>query len=336
MNALSGPVRAGDELDWDALHSHLCAHLDLPDGRLQVSQFTAGRANLTYLIEVGGFRVVVRRPPRGTLAPGSHDMAREYKVLSRLWVVYPQAPRALYFCDDPQVIGAPFIVIEHRDGEIVRDHIPPSMAHHPDAGRRLSLAVVDAMAALHAVDADVAGLADLGQPQGYAERQVTGWLDRWRRAAPDDAPAAMEQIALELTQNLPIPQRISIIHNDLKLDNCQFQAENPDTVSSVFDWDMATLGDPLFDLANLLVADQASAIPTAAPDEVITRYGQRSGADLSGLAWYEAFARWRSAVVVQQLYNRYARGESSDDRLAGFGALVPAIASDAQRVLDAR
>jgi aminoglycoside phosphotransferase (APT) family kinase protein len=336
MSGATEPVRAGDELDWDALQSHLRAHLDLPKGRLQVDQFTAGRANLTYLIEVGGFRVVVRRPPRGTLAPGSHDMAREYKVLSRLWTVYPQAPRALYFCDDTQVIGAPFIVIEYRDGQIVRDQIPASMTHHSDAGRRLSLAVVDAMAALHAVEVDAAGLADLGQPRGYAERQVTGWLDRWRRAAPDDAPAAMEQIALELTQNLPTPQRVSIIHNDLKLDNCQFHADDPDTVSSVFDWDMATLGDPLFDLANLLVADQASSIPTAAPDEVIARYGRQSGADLSGLAWYEAFARWRSAVVVQQLYNRYARGESSDDRLAGFGGLVPAIANDAQRVLDSR
>jgi aminoglycoside phosphotransferase (APT) family kinase protein len=336
MSGATEPVRSGDELDWDALESHLRAHLDLPAGRLEVRQFTAGRANLTYLVDVDGFRIVVRRPPRGTLAPGAHDMAREYKVLSRLWVVYPPAPRPLHLCADASVIGAPFIVIEHRDGEIVRDHIPSSMTHQPDVGRRLSLALVDAMATLHAIDVDAAALNDLGQPQGYAERQVSGWLDRWRRAAPDGGPATMEEIAIELAESLPIPQQVSTIHNDFKLDNCQFQADDPDTVCSVFDWDMATVGDPLFDLANLLVAGQGSAVPAASPAELVSRYGERSGVDLSGLAWYEAFARWRSAVVVQQLYNRHARGESSDDRLAAFGGLVPTIAADAQRVLHGR
>ncbi|MFF3568619.1 phosphotransferase family protein [Nocardia jiangxiensis] len=336
MSGATEPVRSGDELDWDALESHLRAHLDLPAGRPEVRQFTAGRANLTYLVDVDGFRIVVRRPPRGALAPGAHDIAREYKVLSRLWAVYPPAPRALHFCADASVIGAPFIVIEHRAGEIVRDHIPPSMTHHPEVGRRLSLALIDTMTTLHAVDVDDAGLNDLGRPQGYAERQVSGWLDRWRRAAPDDGPAAMEVVAIELAESLPAPQRVSIVHNDLKLDNCQFQADDPDTVSSVFDWDMATLGDPLFDLANLLVATQGSAVQTASPEEVIARYAEQSGADLSGLAWYEAFARWRSAVVVQQLYNRHVRGDSSDDRLAALGALVPAIAADARRALDDR
>jgi aminoglycoside phosphotransferase (APT) family kinase protein len=301
---------------------------------MRVRQFSAGHANLTYLLEFCDRLLVFRRPPRGTLAPGAHDMAREHKVLSRLWRSYPRAPRSDYYCDDESIAGAPFVIIEYREGEVVRDKVPPSMAQHPDVERRICLALVDAMADLHSVDVDAAELAELGNPDGFAARQVSGWHDRWRRAAPDDPVPAMNDVASELAASVPEPPRVSVVHNDLKFDNCQFHAGNPDHVTSVFDWDMATTGDPLFDVANLLSSSQSSPIWVVSRDEVAERYADRSGIDITNIKWYEAFASFRAGVVVQQLYSRYARGESADERLASFGDLVPGIAERARALVD--
>lgn len=334
------PVRPGDELDVEALDRYLRSAqlgLDLPAGPPSVRQFATGRANLTYLVSFGGTRLVVRRPPRGTLAPGSHDMAREHHVLSRLGAAYPPAPHAHHLCDDPAVIGAPFVVIEYREGVVIEDEIPAAMAHHPDVARRVSRALVDAAADLHTVDAGAAGLADLGRPDGYGARQVAGWRDRWNRASgPDTAAGAepeMGSVADELARTVPSPSRVSVVHNDLKLDNCQFDPAEPDAVHSVFDWDMATLGDPLFDVGSLLVAMASNPVWELSTDEALARYAERSGIDVTGIGWYLAFATWRTAVVVQQLYNRYRSGDSTDDRLAGMGDLVPPLAERAAALL---
>jgi aminoglycoside phosphotransferase (APT) family kinase protein len=333
------PVRPGDELDVEALERYLRSAglgLDLPAEPPAVRQFATGRANLTYLVSFGGTRLVVRRPPRGTLAPGSHDMAREHHVLSRLGAAYPPAPHAYHLCEDPAVIGAPFLVIEYREGVVIEDEVPASMAHHPDVARRVSRALVDAAADLHTVDADAAGLAALGRPDGYGARQVAGWHDRWNRASgPGDAVPAMGTVADELARTLPSPSRVSVVHNDLKLDNCQFDPAEPDAVHSVFDWDMATLGDPLFDVGSLLVAMASNPVWQLSTDEALARYAERSGIDVTGIGWYLAFATWRTAVVVQQLYNRYRSGDSTDDRLAGMGEVVPPLAERAATLLDA-
>lgn len=334
MTDAPGPVRPGDELDWPGLARYLRARLDLPSSPMEVRQFTGGQANLTYLLELGEQRLVLRRPPRGPLAPGSHDMAREHRVLSRLSTVFPRAPRSLHYCCDPGIIGAPFVIVEHREGEVVRQQVPAAMAHHDDVERRMCLALVDAMADLHAVDVDAAGLGELGHPDGFGTRQVSGWLDRWRRVAPDGDAGTMEEIGTELGRRVPAPLRTSVVHNDLKLDNCQFAAGDPDTVTSLFDWDMATVGDPLFDVANLVVSTEHLPVWVLSAAEVADRYADRTGAAPSDLRWYEAFARWRTAVVVQQLFDRYARGESTDDRLAPLGRLVPDIAARARAVLD--
>jgi aminoglycoside phosphotransferase (APT) family kinase protein len=332
------PVRPGDELDAPALERYLRSAelgLALPAEPMVVRQFATGRANLTYLVSFGGTRLVVRRPPRGTLAPGSHDMAREHNVLSRLGAAYPPAPLARHLCDDPTVIGAPFVVIDYREGVVIEDEVPPSMAHHPDVGRRVSLALVDAAAGLHTVDADAAGLSGLGRPDGYGARQVAGWGDRWNRVSgPDDAASpAMTSVAGELARTVPAPSRVSVVHNYLKLDNCQFVPADPDRVHSVFDWDMATLGDPLFDVGSLLVAMTSNPVWGLSTDEALARYGERSGIDVTGIGWYLAFATWRTAVVVQQLYNRYRSGDSTDDRLAGMGEVVPTLADRAAALL---
>jgi aminoglycoside phosphotransferase (APT) family kinase protein len=332
----AGPVRPGDELDWVALEKYVHSQRDLPTGEMTVQQFTAGRANLTYLLDFSGTSIVLRRPPRGRLAPGSHDMAREHRVLSRLWRSYPRAPRSLHYCPSETVIGAPFVLIEYREGEVVTgSEVPDRMAHHHDAARRMCLGLLAAMADLHQIDIAAAGLADLGRPEGFAERQVSGWHDRLRRVSEGEAPAIMNEVAEVLRESLPRSGRLAVIHNDLKLDNCQFHSADPDTVTAVFDWDMATLGDPLFDLGNLLVASRPLPVWVLSTDEVADAYSDLTGSDVSDFSWYEGFALWRSAIVVMQLQSRFLRGESAHERLNPRPSLAPEIAERALTVIRA-
>lgn len=329
-------VRPGDELDITSLERHLRDALDVPAAPIEVLQFTAGRANLTYLVRFGDHELVLRRPPRGSLAPGAHDMAREHRVLTRLAPVYARAPRALHFCDDPAVIGAPFVVLERRVGVVVRDHVPAALAHHHEVARRIDLALVDAAADLHALDLHANGLDALGSGEGYARRQVEGWAARGRRAARGESTDAMDAVGRLLLEHLPDPPRRSVVHNDLKLDNCQFHPDDPDMVTAVFDWDMGTIGDPLFDLGLLLVSMQSSPVWVLTPAEAIDRYATRSGIDVAHIDWYRAFAAWRTAVVIQQLHNRYLDGDSTDERLSSLGDAVGASIEAATELLRSR
>ncbi|MCW2794408.1 MAG: aminoglycoside phosphotransferase, partial [Nocardioides sp.] len=216
--------------------------------------------------------------------------------------------------------------------------VPPSMAGLPDPGLRIGRAVVDALADLHRVDPEACGLGDLGRPDGYLERQVRGWAGRWEAVATEPG-TAVERAGAALVAGLPTSGRTAIVHNDFKTDNCQFAEGDPDVVVSVFDWDMATLGDPLVDLGTLLNywptdgGSAALAIPGLETlglpdrDEVVTRYAARAGIDVDrdGIAWYEAFGCWKTAVILQQLYARYLRGETTDERMGERGAQVQAL-----------
>lgn len=340
------PVRAGEDLDWAALAAHLRAQLPDLDGPLSVLQFPNGSANLTYQVAFGDTQLVVRRPPFGKLAPGAHDMAREHRVLSRLHRAYPRAPRALLYCEDESVIGSRFFVSEYRPGIVVWDRVPPELSTAPDAGRRIGLAVVDALADLHLVDPATCDLQDLGRPAGYLERQLRGWLGRWEAVSPGPG-TAVERAGTALVAGLPATTRTAIVHNDFKTDNCQFAPGDPDRVVSVFDWDMATLGDPLVDLGTMLNywpgddGTPALAIPglenlgLPGKDEVVARYAERSGLDLdrATVDWYEAFGCWKTAVIMQQLYDRHLRGETSDPRMAERGDQVPALGERALSLL---
>ncbi len=345
------PVRSGEELDWKRIEAHLRANLpaDLGiDGDFEVLQFPNGAANLTYLIRFGERELVLRRPPFGTLAPGAHDMKREFKVLSRLWRVFDRAPRALLFCDDPEIAGADFFVMERRRGEVIRGVIPASMRAHDDVARRVGFALVDAMADFHRIDPAACELSDLGRPDGFVERQVSGWKKRWDLVAAPEHDEAMRSVHARLEASIPAPQRVSFVHNDLKLDNCMFDPADPDRVIAFFDWDMTTLGDPLIDLGTLrnywpeAGEDGAGRIGHAGMDrmglpsraEITKRYAERSGLDVSHAQWYEAFALWKTAVVGQQLYDRWAQGDSTDERMEAMGAGVGTLARGASRLLD--
>jgi aminoglycoside phosphotransferase (APT) family kinase protein len=334
-------VRPGEHLDWGALESYLREQLPGLDGGFSVLQFPGGSANLTYLVRFGERHLVVRRPPFGVIAAGAHDMRREHRVLSRLHAAYPRAPLGLNYCADESVIGAHFLVSEYRSGVVVWDSIPEVLAVGPDAGSRIGLAVVDALADLHLVDPDTCGLGDLGRPDSYLQRQVRGWQGRWEAVALDGR-GALDRVGELLARHLPDSGRAALVHNDFKVDNCQFTAGSPDAVTSVFDWDMATLGDPLTDLGTLLNywpdgSTPAEAVPgledlgLPSRDEVVARYALRTGQALTrrDVAWYEAFGCWKTAIILQQLYVRHVRGESADDRQAARGAQVVRIADRA-------
>jgi aminoglycoside phosphotransferase (APT) family kinase protein len=340
------PVRSGEEQDWKRAADWIRARMpELPEP-LEVLQFPGGHANLTYLLRFGPRELVLRRPPFGPVGPGAHDMVREHKVLSRLWAHFPPAPRANLLCEDESVIGARFFVMERRQGVVLRLRIPDAMRRHQGVARRVSFALVDAMADLHDVDYEKAGLADLGRPEGFVERQLAGWKKRFELA--QDAPLPrFDEVHAELVRRLPASQRASLVHNDLKLDNCQFDPADPDRVLSIFDWDMATLGDPLVDLGTLLgywaePTDSADRSPTNSLTnqpgfptrrEIAERYAARRDVPLASIRWYEAFALWKTAVVLQQIYIRFARGQTTDERFRARGPGVPPVVEDAGTVL---
>lgn len=335
------PVRPGEELDWVALEAYLRDALPDAAAGFEVLQFPNGSANLTYLVTLGGQELVVRRPPFGQIAPKAHDMQREHRVLAGLNPVYARAPKAVLYCADPAVIGAHFLVSEYRRGVVVWDRVPDSMPS--DAGHALGLAVGEALADLHSVDPGPAGLDTLGRAEGYLERQVSGWIKRWDAVETPDAGDVPRAAGEALAAHLPASGEGRVVHNDFKLDNCQFAPGDPTTVTSVFDWDMATIGDPLTDLGTLLNYWPDSRVPSILPGidelglptkaELVDCYAERRGLDLTldGLAWYEAFGYWKTAVILQQLYARYLRGETTDERMANRGTHVVALS---RRALD--
>lgn len=351
------PVRPGDQLDWDRLASYLQARIQDLGTLAIVQQFPNGAANLTYLLEFASRRLVIRRPPFGQIAIGAHDMKREYRALSRLWRTYDRAPRAYLLCEDPAIIGSDFLVIEYRAGQVVWGSVPPSMAGYDQPGRRIGFAVVDALAELHLLNPEQSGVADLGRPDGFVDRQLAGWRQRWDAiAAPvmaavlgaDHSDDLVAEVGARLAATKPATVRTTVLHNDFKIDNCQFDPANPDRVKSVFDWDMATIGDPLIDVGTLLnywpdpsddpenrpshpVGQESMGLPTRA--EVVERYAAVTGADLAAVSWYEAFGCWKTAIVIAQLLHRYLAGNSHDERQGAKGDRIFALARRAQAIL---
>ncbi len=335
------PVRPGEEIDAAALAVWLKGRLPGVEGPIAVEQFPGGHSNLTYLLHFGDRELVLRRPPFGSQVKTAHDMGREYRVLSRLYVAYPKAPRALLHCDDPQVIGAPFYVMERVRGVILRKPAAPAgIDLPPERMRAISEAAVDGLADLHAVDWRAAGLEDLGHPQGYVARQVEGWTGRWRKARTDDVPD-LDRAAAWLGANLPVESPsengAALIHNDYKYDNLVLHPVDLDRIVAVLDWEMATLGDPLMDLGTSLgywmdPGDDPElrllpAGPTTLPGnlsraEVVERYAARSGRDVSGILFYYVFGLFKIAVIAQQIYYRYKQGLTHDER---FATLIGAV-----------
>jgi aminoglycoside phosphotransferase (APT) family kinase protein len=345
LNSDTIPVRPDERFDEGKLAAYLMGRLPGATQALQVRQFGGGAANLTYLLDYGTQQYVLRRPPLGPVARAAHDMGREYKVLSVLHQAFPCAPRAYLYCDDPGIIGADFFVMERRCGVVVRRSMPAEYAALAEAPRQMSLALVDALAQLHAVDYNAIGLGDLGEPQGFIARQIEGWYKRWLAAKNEDV-AEMEAVYAWLKAHQPAAAGYALVHNDYKLDNLMFSPADPAQVVAIFDWDMCTLGDPLSDLGALLsywseAGDppyfQAMAMmPTRAGfpsrGELVERYALKSGRPVHDIHFYHALGLFRVTVIVAQIYIRYVRGQTQDQRFAGLGAMVPVMARAALQV----
>jgi aminoglycoside phosphotransferase (APT) family kinase protein len=328
------PVREDEGFNVEGMVRWAADQDQIPNARPEVRQFSTGRANLTYLLTYpDATELVLRRPPLGPVAAGSHDMSREFSVLSRLWRSFPLAPRALAYCDDPEIIGDRFFIMERLPGVVVKNVVPPRFGGGADheANRALSTVVIDTLAQLHQVDPSSCGLGDLGHPDGFLERQVVGWWKRWEKAK-DEANAVADEVGAWLRAGIPGSGTPTLIHNDWRLDNMAVAADDPGRAVAVYDWDMATRGDPLADLGTLMAtwydAGEAPAslnpMPTGTVGwmrrrEALDRYGDQTGLDLSGIDWYVVFGTWKLAVVLQQIYIRWVRGQTKDERFAGLG-----------------
>ena len=339
-------VRPDERFDEERLATYLHGRLPGSENPLNVRQFGGGAANLTYLLDYGTHQYVLRRPPLGPVAKSAHDMAREYKVLSVLHQLFPYAPQAFLYCEDKDVVGADFFVMERRQGIVVRRTIPPEFQEVPQATRRMSEALVDALAQFHAVDYKAIGLGDLGKPQGFLERQIEGWYKRWQAAKTDDLPE-MDFMYQWLKDNLPKSTESSLIHNDYKLDNVMLAANDPGQMVSIFDWDMCTLGDPLNDLGALLCywteADDPPHVQamTMMPvgdlgfmtrAELVARYAEKSGRDVHDIHFYHALGLYRLTVIIAQIFIRYERGQTKDKRFAAFEMMIPLTAKGAKEI----
>src|SRR5581483_6281910 len=239
-----------------------------------------------------------------------------YRVLKAVHPVFAAAPEVFHLCNDPSVLGAVFFVMERRRGIVVRDHIPPELDRMSDHPARVSQGLIDCLIDLHSVDIFEHGLNSLGKPEGFLERQVRGWFERWK-AAKTEENSGMDRIIEWLTSRLPQSPRATIVHNDFKLDNVMLNAADPGRVEAVLDWEMATVGDPLVDLGVMLCywsqpSDPGGTKPvlTSGPgwftrDQMVERYARGTGQDVSGLTYYEVFGIFKLAVVLQQIYVRF-------------------------------
>ena len=330
------PVRAGEELNADALSRFLTERFGHSFDQIEIEQFPAGSSNLTYLIRVDRDEYVLRRPPFGNTVRSAHDMHREFSVLSKLSSVYSPAPRPVLFCDDEAVIGSEFYLMERRRGLMLRGTAPPNLVQSPQLQRGVCKGFIQNLAYLHSIDHEAAGLSDLGNPVGYPRRQVEGWTRRYFDAKTHEWPE-IDRAADWLSQNIPDATGASILHNDYKFDNVMLDPHEPTRIVAVLDWEMCTLGDPLLDLGTTLgywvepgddPAWRAMAFgPTMEPGapsrrELAARYGERTGRDVSNMLYYYAFALLKIAVIVQQIYFRFRRGFTKDARFAGLDRVV--------------
>ncbi|MDM7923710.1 MAG: phosphotransferase family protein [Pyrinomonadaceae bacterium] len=332
-------IREGEELDTDRLGSYLHARLDSNNHPIAIEQFPAGSSNLTYLVKAGGEELVLRRPPFGNVVKTAHDMRREFDVLSKLSAVYSPAPKPILFCDDTEVIGSEFYLMERRRGIVLRGKVPEILADSEELQREVCRSFITNLAALHTLNYNDAGLAQLGRPEGYCRRQVEGWTKRYF-ATKTDEWAELENVIAWLNDNIPGESGASLIHNDYKFDNVMLDPADLTHITAVLDWEMVTIGDPLMDLGTTLgywmspqFGDELMNMPfnpkllmaNITRKDLVEMYEAASGRELPDMLFYYVFGTFKIAVIAQQIYARYAKGLTKDQRFAKFNRFVAAL-----------
>ncbi|WP_329333323.1 phosphotransferase family protein [Streptomyces sp. NBC_01352] len=331
-------------VDLPALQRYFERHVPECAGPLRIRLLQGGRSNLTYEVTDGTHRWVLRRPPLGVLTPTAHDMDREYRVVAALSGTGVPVARAVLSCRDPEVIGAPFCVVDFVEGPVLRDG-DDAAALPPGEARRAADALVDALVALHSVDASDVGLGDFGRPDGYLERQVRRWRGQWEKVATRSLPD-IDELHTRLARAVPVSGAPAIVHGDYRLDNTILAPDGYGRIAAIVDWEMATLGDPLADLGMLLMywdptcepVLAARHVPTANPGfptgpELAERYAAQSGRTLDALPYYQALGCFKLAVIAEGIHARYRAGQTVGTGFERVGSAVPALLRSGLEVL---
>jgi len=309
------------------------------DAPLTFTLIGDGRSNLTYMVTAGDRRWVMRRPPLGHVLPTAHDMVREYRVLSALSNTDVPVPRPLALCEDTSVNEYPFYVMEYRDGVIISSDLPEGYATTPEERRAISIALIDTLVKLHAVDYEAVGLGDFGRPAGYLERQVRRWSEQWERSKTGELPE-IDELIRRLRASLPESPAPTIVHGDYRLGNMALDPKDPGKVVAIFDWEMSTLGDPLSDLGYTLVywgnpddpEERLNLRPGArvttqegflTREQLVEEYAKRSGRDVENITWYEVFALYKLAVITEGIYARHLQGKTYGKGFEGLQRTAP-------------
>ena len=298
---------------------------EIPSGSMQVKKFSEGYSNLTYLLTIGDWEGVLRRPPFGKVPPRAHDMQREFNVLSKVNPVFPLAPKPYVYSNDPSITDKHFYVMEMKQGIVIDDKLPEIYGESNDAGPLISKNMIETLIQLQSINYKEAGLMNLGKPEGFLERQVNGWIKRYENSKTDTL-AGVAELENWLRVNRPLISDTTIVHNDFKLNNLVLDETNTGKIIGVLDWELSTIGDPLTDIGSTVAywgqpgdPDMGITVVSNQPGfytrrEFIEEYAKTSGRDVSEISYYLAFGFYKLAVILQQIYSRWNSGELNDNR----------------------
>lgn len=339
------PIRQGEELSEANLANFLHKIFPEKTGELQIEQFAGGSSNLTYLVKIGAEEYVLRRPPFGNTVKSAHDMSREFNVLEKLSKVYSPAPKPLIYSNDETIIGSEFYLMERRKGLILRREMPEVSDLE---ARKICEIFIGNLVSLHSLDIEKAGLRDFGKPEGYARRQVEGWTKRYFNAKTDEWKEL--ETAIEwLNSRIPENKDSALIHNDYKFDNVILNPNDLTEIIGVLDWEMATIGCPLMDFGTTLGYWADASAPkmlfyagfnpprlmqTMSRQDLAESYAEKSGRDLSNILYYYVFGLFKIAVIAQQIYARFAKGFTKDERFASFNLHVKILGEIAAQAIE--
>ena len=333
-------------LTFDLLKDYLAPILHCAADAIFVNQLPGGYSNLSFLVENTNQKFILRRPPFGEKIAKAHDMSREFKVLEGLKKAgYSKSPQPIHFCDEESIFGAPFFIMEFVEGVILRNKVPQGMNLEKEDFADLSRSTVDCLLELHNLELENSGLIHLGKPEGYTQRQVEGWVDRYCRAKTNELPE-LEQVATWLLENIPSTASLAFIHNDFKYDNLVLDPRQPTQIKGVLDWEMATVGNPLMDLGTslaywaeekdpeILKLFNLSHLPGNLSRQEIMEYYFSHGKDSKQeMVFYYVFGLVKVAVIAQQIFKRYSQGFSSDPRFEPLIHVVEAAGKKAIKTL---
>ena len=338
------PVRVGEELDLRKLNTYLIDQASVVGEIVGITQFPGGYSNLTYCLQTDTKEFVLRCPPHGANIKSAHDMGREFRVLSLLKGNYELIPDPIIYCESPEIIGAPFYIMQKINGTILRAANAVKMNLAPEVHKSISESLIDNLVVLHGLDISKTGIIQLGKPEGYAARQVEGWINRYYNSETDKL-TEMDETAEWLRKNIALDQPAVFLHNDYKHDNVVLDPTNLSRILAVLDWEMSTVGDPLMDLGATLAYWAEAGDDDAMKQfnltwlagnlnrrEVIERYALKSGRDVSNILFYYIFGLYKNAVIAQQIYARWKQGLTKDPR---FGQLLFVIRSLSGRMVGA-